>query len=122
MDAEKYSLQDIRRIQGQILDWRVIQRAYMIRPEFGIKLVETKGERCGLCPRYRSMTINMATGDQFASCRRCPIVKATGRTCLHWRLEHGEPPDWYKNPIRAIVDVAIIIRRLELVLAKMKGS
>ena len=42
-----------------------------------------KQERCGLCGRYRKKI------GEMVSCRECPIVEATGRTCDYWWRKAG---------------------------------
>ncbi len=106
-------MDDIERIDREIADWERVLTAY----EYGTgrTMYESKDERCGLCPTYQHRVVNVATGAAILTCRRCPVVRATGRTCAAWRHEYGWPLDWHTDERRAVVGVLLIIYRLNTV-------
>ena len=63
-------------------DWRDIYGAYLRNEKDGEKLHAGKESRCGLCPDHQ--TYYEGGSNEYLSCRTCPIVILTRRTCAHW--------------------------------------
>lgn len=68
-------------------EWREVYEAFVIDTDKGIAQFESKNKTCGLCVKYKT---EINTGEEvFISCRECPIVIISGRTCNHWWGMHG---------------------------------
>lgn len=89
----------IQLVEEQIADWEAIFEAYKTDFNAAVRLADTKQERCGLCPAFEHTTIEIKDGEthQHLSCRRCPIVRVYGRTCVHWRVDSEFPEKWWRN-------------------------
>jgi len=80
----------IKELERERDDWRNIYEGYEISEEEGRKRQEGKEERCGLCQEYQASVV---FGDHsFLTCRACPVVILTGRTCAHHWNEVGIQP------------------------------
>jgi len=69
----------IKELERERDDWKEILAAYGRSNEDGLRAQSGKEERCGLCPKYR--IVFELTGNTILSCRSCPIVLYSGRTC-----------------------------------------
>ena len=76
------SSEHIQGLKRERDDWNVIYEAYDRSKTEGRELLGGKEGRCGLCPEYKK-TIERG-GKTYVSCRDCPIVVYTGKTCNFW--------------------------------------
>ena len=115
---------DAKRIREQIADWKSVLAAYRRDFAEGVALVETKDDRCTLCPKFKRAIHIKKNGVWYKmlSCRRCPIVKDTGRTCAHLRDYYSLPVDYYLRPEYAIYGVSITISKLEFILKHIEAK
>lgn len=79
-------------------DWKNIFDAYCRDEQEGLELFAGKDGRCGLCPKYKK--IHTYGGREFLTCRECPIVVLSRRTCYNMWLKEGYyfPDDEKKKP------------------------
>lgn len=116
-----YDELDISLVRAQVEDWKYVREQYFTSFALGVRAVETKDARCGLCPRYLRYTV-ARVGNEWAellTCRHCPIVRATGRTCAHMRASVGFGVDWFYHEHHAHFGVSRLIKNLSKIVKHM---
>jgi hypothetical protein len=82
-------------LQKELEDWQDIYRTFLFNKDAAEIKMATKDERCGLCPKYKKETV--LNNVKYLSCRECPIVKMTRRTCGFWWSKNNVEPGSIKG-------------------------
>jgi hypothetical protein len=77
-------MSDIEELKRERDGWNEVYMAFVVDNKSGKREFKRKHEDCGLCPKYK---VEDESG--YISCRECPIVKLTRRTCNYWWGIHG---------------------------------
>ena len=73
-------------IEVAAADWKDIAETMAVDKEKGWEKYKSKDSRCNLCPIYKKTLV--AEDYVFVSCKECPVVKLTRRSCEYWVMKH----------------------------------
>ncbi|OQA83926.1 MAG: hypothetical protein BWY28_03087 [bacterium ADurb.Bin236] len=103
-------------VERDILAWREVRQMYEFCGDAdGREALEEKTSECILCRVHEEHDLEESAGrvTAIAKCRRCPIVKSTGRTCLAAYESAGLPLNWERAAAAALPVIDRIIAFLQ---------
>ncbi|HPI76041.1 MAG TPA: hypothetical protein PLK80_04850 [bacterium] len=112
--------EDRATVERDILAWQEVRQMYAFCGDAdGKDALNEKTSECILCRQYEGHDLDEEPGGRMTAslkCRRCPIVKSTGRTCLAAYNAAALPEKWERGADSALPVIDRIIEFLKKII------